>query len=358
MGLYTFLGSLGLRAEDEIIVTGYTCVAVTNVAKYLGVRLKYVDIDERTLNIDTGKLLNALTPSTRAVIVSHNFGRSYTELGYVRRRAPDVVLIEDRAHSSYVREGNGEEGAADASFYSFEYSKPITTGMGGMLVVQNERFLDRVRAQYGMLGKYPSAHNLRILLTLGCHLAAAAGNPARVTSQLFACMRQLGLIAETSQDEIRGKMPSRYPVRLSPVLAYLGYLQMREMEEVNRKKRALARRYHTAVEGVEGVRSCCDGTYVPVRYPLVFAEWVRGAAIVRIKRRIEVEVGCAVGEWFNDVVHPKGSARYGYSPGGCPVGESVSRRIMNLPMGIHVRMQDAELARLRTILVEELGKGA
>ena len=63
-----------------------------------------------------------------------------------------------------------------------------------------------------------------------------------------------------------------------------------------------------------------------------------------------------MGEWFNDVIHPKGSFCYNYTLGTCKVGESVSQRIINFPVNIHSYFNNKDLEKINTIFNEELDK--
>jgi hypothetical protein len=64
--------------------------------------------------------------------------------------------------------------------------------------------------------------------------------------------------------------------------------------------------------------------------------------------------GIYPGEWFNDVVHPKGSFRYGYQEGSCIVGESVSNRIINFPVTVQNQLNNKDLERIREIFNKHL----
>jgi hypothetical protein len=54
----------------------------------------------------------------------------------------------------------------------------------------------------------------------------------------------------------------------------------------------------------------------------------------------------------NDVVHPSGSYRYCYTEGSCTTGEKISKRILNLPVSIHVQLTEKQLQKLKLIFVE------
>src|SRR5690242_16860905 len=71
VGLYAILKALGVGPGDEVILPGYTCIAVVRPIKYLGARPVYVDIKPATFNLDPKKVAAAITPKTRVIIAQH-----------------------------------------------------------------------------------------------------------------------------------------------------------------------------------------------------------------------------------------------------------------------------------------------
>lgn len=355
MGLYSFLKSLNLDIGDEVIIPGYTCVVVPNAIKYAGLVAKYVDIKEDTLNIDTDKLLSSITKRTKAIVVSHNFGIVYEDVKLIKKNYPDIIIIEDVAHTfgSVNNEDTKIGLLGDAAFFSLEYSKPITTGMGGILIVNNSKLIPDVRSTYDNIGYYPRMYTNRILITLFCHFITSYKYSAFLKSKLMRVLQLTKLQFQSSPNEVKGEMPTYYPVRLSSTMAYLGLLQVRNLQITNELKNKICKRYYNAFHDVPFVKDYYSIKYVYVRYPLLLKVTTQDV-IKKIKRRIVEETGLTVGEWFNDVVHPKGSYRYCYTNGSCVIGEKVSREIINLPVNIHTNIGDNDLLRIKKILVEEL----
>jgi len=73
-GLFSILKSIGIESGDEIIVQGFTCVAVVAPILWAKAKPVYVDIKLETYNMDLNKLEEAITENTRAVILQHTFG--------------------------------------------------------------------------------------------------------------------------------------------------------------------------------------------------------------------------------------------------------------------------------------------
>src|SRR5258708_25046875 len=72
--LHLCIRALGISEGDEVIVPSFAFIAVANVLRYERAVPVFVDIDAQTLNLDPGKIEEAITPRTRAIIVVHTFG--------------------------------------------------------------------------------------------------------------------------------------------------------------------------------------------------------------------------------------------------------------------------------------------
>ena len=352
MGLYSILKAIDHNEDDEVLVAGYTCVVVTNAVKNAGFKAKYVDIVENNLNIDTKGLLDSIDERTKAIVVTHNFGITFEDIGLIRKKKPEIVIIEDAAHTMGSVDKNGIKAGliGDAAFFSLEYSKPITTGMGGIILINDTGLCEKIRDYYNTIDHYPASINLKIFLTLITHLFTSFRYTAVFKGLKFRMLKLLGLLYVSSKAEIQGEMPEHYPVKLSKSLAFLGSQQMKEIQKINQIKAEIVREYFNIFKGLKNIRQYYNENYNYVRYPIVFGSEVDLDKIRKIKKEL-ARSGVFTGEWFNDVVHPKGSYRYCYDTGLCPVGESISLRMLNLPVNINNRISSTRLKEVREILL-------
>jgi perosamine synthetase len=148
--LHLALEALGVDAGDDVVVPTWTFAASAEVVVYRGARPVLVDIDPRTLNTTTERVLDAVTPRTKAVMAVHVAGLPMDIAGLVAQVAPrGIAVIEDAAHAFPSRIGGptgryvGTLGRAGA--FSFYATKTITTGEGGMLVTDDDAIADRAR---------------------------------------------------------------------------------------------------------------------------------------------------------------------------------------------------------------------
>jgi perosamine synthetase len=134
VALYAILRAIGVGEGDEVVVPGFTCVVVPAAICYTGARPVYHDIDPVSLQGSAVAAAAAITGRTRAVIVQHNFG-SLAPFGDLRELCATrgIALIEDCAHAMGARLHDAPVGTfGDAAFASLQWSKPTTTGLGGI----------------------------------------------------------------------------------------------------------------------------------------------------------------------------------------------------------------------------------
>jgi perosamine synthetase len=140
--LHLALLALEIGPGDEVIVPAYTFPATANVVELCGARAVLVDVDPDTFNLDVAAVAAAVTPSTRAVMAVHLFGRP-VEWEALQTAVPqEVALVEDAAGAlgaSYRGTSCGALGVA--ACLSFHPRKIVTTGEGGA-VTTDEATLD------------------------------------------------------------------------------------------------------------------------------------------------------------------------------------------------------------------------
>ncbi len=357
MGLYSLLMAEKKEGRDEVIVAGYTCVVVTNAIKYADMKAVYIDVEEENLNIDPALLREAISDKTSAIIFTHNYGITCEYIVDFKKEFPEILIIEDAAHTfgSITKDGQLAGTLGDASFFSMEYSKPITSGMGGIIIVNEAGLRGRLESYYEGLPYYPKMTRLRILASLKIHLFSSSRYNAFLKRWMAGFLYVTGLLYKSPAMELQGEMPGHYPVKLSPYFAYLAYLQIREIDAINEKKDRLCQRYFNTLKDIPGIKQYYSSDYNFVRYPVLFERNITGEKILAIKDDLK-RSGIVPGEWFNDVVHPKGSYRYCYIDGSCPVGESVTGRMINFPVTVHKQLNQRDLNRIRQIFVKHLAE--
>lgn len=146
--LHSALSALGIGPGDEVIVPAFSYVATANVVEQLGATSVFVDISLKSFNIDPDRIEEKITSNTKAIIPVHEFGHpadmsKVNELG----RKYGLSIIEDAAcamGASYRGKLVGTLG--DFGSFSFHPRKAMTSGEGGLLVVNDQTYLDKLIA--------------------------------------------------------------------------------------------------------------------------------------------------------------------------------------------------------------------
>lgn len=152
--LYIILKSMKItKGVDEIIVPALTPFIVAKVAELCGLKLVFADVDPRTLNIDPEDIEKKITKNTKFLLVVHLHGIPCDMekiLQIVKKN--NLFLIEDCAQAIGGCYGGKKVGSfGDASIFSFNIHKTLTTLGGGMVVTNNDLLNQRIRNKKNQL---------------------------------------------------------------------------------------------------------------------------------------------------------------------------------------------------------------
>jgi len=137
----------GLKKGDEVIAPVYTCTATNIPFLYMGIKIKFADIDIQTMNISVESVKKNITKKTKAIICMH-YGGLPCDLDELQSLAKKykIPLIEDAAHAvgaTYKKKPIGS--ISDFTMFSFQAIKHITTGDGGMLCIKNKKLINKAK---------------------------------------------------------------------------------------------------------------------------------------------------------------------------------------------------------------------
>jgi dTDP-4-amino-4,6-dideoxygalactose transaminase len=138
--------ALGIGEGDEVIVPAYTFPATASVVRLAGATPVLVDVDPETFNLDVGKVYDAVTPRTKAVLAVHLFGRPLDWEELQSAVPPELVLLEDAAGALGAKwRGMPCGGLGAAGCLSFHPRKIVTTGEGGAVTTNDAELAASVR---------------------------------------------------------------------------------------------------------------------------------------------------------------------------------------------------------------------
>ena len=157
----SILDCLDLKRNDEVLVSNYTMVATANVAKFVGLKVRLVDISDKDLCMSPDDLIKKINKKTKVVIYTQMNGR-VGQIDQIKKicRQKKLFLIEDAAHAigSYnnkIHVGN----SGIASSFSFSMPKLITMGQGGAVITNNSKLARRLRL-YKNFGRKKSGEDI------------------------------------------------------------------------------------------------------------------------------------------------------------------------------------------------------
>ena len=154
MGLSVALKAVGIVAGDEVLVPPYTFIATASAALMLGAIPIFVDVDPETLLIDPSAVDAAVTSRTKAIVPVHH-GGSPADMDGVMAAAKrhHLRVVEDaaQAHGAAWR-GRPVGAIGDVGVFSFQSSKPINAGEGGIMLT-NDTELDELLWSYRNVGR-------------------------------------------------------------------------------------------------------------------------------------------------------------------------------------------------------------
>lgn len=203
----------GVRPGDEVIVPPYTFIATASIVLEANCVPVFVDIDPETYNMAPKEVEKAITSRTKAIIPVHFAGQACDMdaiMGIAKKH--NLRVIEDAAHAhggEYKGKKLGTIG--DAGCFSFQSSKNLTSGEGGIVVTDDEQLFNMMNSlrNVGRVkgGQWYEHHNL------GCNYRITQLQAALLSNQLTRLEAQTqkrnenGLYLNSLLEKIDGIQP-------------------------------------------------------------------------------------------------------------------------------------------------------
>lgn len=218
------LAMLAAEVEgQEVLTTSMTFVSSNHAILLGGGRPVFCDIEEDTLNISPREIEKKITPTTRAIIVVHYGGHACDMDPIVElARSHGLWIIEDAAHACGGLYKNRKLGTiGDMGCFSFQATKNMTTGDGGMLATDDPNLAARVRKLRWMGISRPTWERFQ---------------PGRPRRAWMYDVEEVG-----------------FKYEMNDLAATLGLVQLSKLGEANRQRRRLVDRYREAFDAVDGI---------------------------------------------------------------------------------------------------------
>lgn len=301
---------------DEIVTSGLTFVSTNHAILYERLTPVFADVDDHGC-IDPDELEALITERTRAVIfvaLAGNTGQLPRIAQICRERG--VRLILDAAHLAGARLDGADPGAlADVAVYSFQAVKNLPTADSGMICFMDGE-LDALARQMSWLGIDKSTHQ------------RSQGGTYRW----------------------RYDVPNvGFKYHGNSIMASMGLVALRYLDEDNARRRQLAERYEAAFAGDNAVRT------IPVPAGLLHP---RHIFQVLVGNREALLDACYAEKIFPGVHYVNNADYAPYRPYARPLPQTddFSRRVISLPL--HLHLSEADVDRVISVVRSHAGPGA
>jgi UDP-4-amino-4-deoxy-L-arabinose-oxoglutarate aminotransferase len=156
--------TLGISAGSEVILPTYVCSSILRAIQFVGAIPVVCDIGDDTWNMTTDTVEPHITNKTAAIIIVHMFGVPADTHHF---KDFDIPLIEDCAQALGA-EHNGEKvgSIGDVGILSFNATKCMTSGEGGMVVARHAYILDKIRDHKNRVSNISPLSDLQAALGL------------------------------------------------------------------------------------------------------------------------------------------------------------------------------------------------
>ncbi len=137
----------GIKKNDEVICPIFTCTATNIPLLYIDAKIKFADVDPKTLNIDIQSVKKLISKKTKAIVFV-NYGGLPCNLKELNELAKKnkITLIQDAAQSlGAMYKKKPITKFSDFTIFSFQAIKQMTSGDGGMLSFKNKKLLKKAR---------------------------------------------------------------------------------------------------------------------------------------------------------------------------------------------------------------------
>ena len=349
IALYAILKALEIGPGDEVLLPAFTCVVVPNAVRFVGATPIYVDLPPEGYNLSPDDLLGRVTPRTKAILVQHTFGLPAAPPDIRQLPAKQqIYLIEDCAHALGVRVDGRHVGTlGHAGFFSSQWSKPFTTGLGGLAVTRHPEIAQRLAEVQDsfMLPKPEAIRRLRTQLLI--YRRVYSPRLYWMAMRILRTFGALGLfVPSSSRRDLAGKLPPDHEWLMTTFQERAGIEQLAELNGGIAHRRSLAAFYDQGLAPAGWPALQPPSEAVLLRYPLRVGNKPELLAAARAAR---VELG----SWFESPLHPlplEKHAAFGCRLADCPNAARAARQVVNLPT--HPLVSREEAARILDFVLE------
>lgn len=287
------LMALGVKVGDEVITTAFTYVATGEVIARLGATPVFVDIDEKTYNLDASKIEAAITDKTKAIMPVSLYGQcaDFDAINAIAEKY-NLPVVEDGAQSfGATYKGRRSCGLSTIGCTSFFPTKPLGCYGDGGAVFTNDDELAKAMDMIHKHGQDRRYHHVRMGL-----------NSRLDTMQAAVLLAKLTVFEE--EVKLRAEVGAKYTELLADVPGII-------TPYIEPHNTSVYAQYTVRVQNREELQAKLKEAGIPtaVHYPIPLNQ-----------------------QPMFDYLHQ--------GTGSVPVAEKVAGEVMSLPMGAWVKDED------------------
>jgi perosamine synthetase len=305
-GLHTCLHAAGIGPGDEVISPALTVIMDAFATLYQGAVPVFADVNRETFNIDPEDVRRRITARTKAIIAVSLYGLP-ADMDPIMDIAAEhnLVVIEDNAQCVLGRyKGRLAGTSGHMAIYSFENSKHISVGEGGLVITDDEQLAERIRKFAG----------------IGYKNLTADGGQIKLNEDVF------------QDPDYKRHDCIGWNYRLTEICAAVGVAQMERVEEIVKMHQDIAQLYAEAIAGCDwmipqAVPEGCTHSYwcYAVRYEGLAAKGVPWKAFYQKYKELGGDGFYAA--WSVPYEEPA-LLGLGYARGNCPRAEELQEKLM------------------------------
>jgi len=286
--------------DSEIIVPTFTFVSSANAIVLNNFKPVFVDIDNKTFNINPNLIEEKITDKTKAIMPVHLYGQC-CDMDQINELAKkhNLKVIEDACQSHGAEYKNKKAGSlGDIACFSFYATKNIATGEGGMVTTNSDELAEKVK------------------------LLKNHGEIERYKTKLF------GVNA-----------------RMTEMQAAIGVEQLKKLDKMNKRRIEIAKKYN------ENLKNKFETPYVEEFNKHVYHQYtIKSENRDQLKQKLDQnEIQAMI--YYPIPVHLQEPyiKKFNHKQGDYPVAEKLSKEVLSLP--IYYSLSQEELDKIIKVLL-------
>lgn len=312
-GLHLLIRAMGVSDGDEVVTTPFSFVSSTNCFLFERAKPVFVDIDEKTFNINIDLIEDKITDKTKLLLPVDVFGQPLDMKNIVNIAERNNLKVLEDSCEAIGSEYDGVKAGTigDAAVFAFYPNKQITSAEGGMIVTNDDDIADTCRS-------------LR--------------SQGRAVTGTWLHHEQMG-----------------YNYRLSELHSALGVAQLSRIDEIMKKREKVAQLYYYYLKDVDGItRPWIDPKVTNMSWFIYSITFDKGIDRDKVMNLLN-EKGIDSKPYFTPIhLQPYMRKMFGFKEGDFPVTERVGNSTLALPFA--TTMEEWEVKDVCETLKAIIGK--